>query len=90
VVDVPTPVTYKRYTGNWKASPDGWAITNSNLFSMEPVRTLPGLEGLFMAGQWTAPYTGTVIAALSGRQIIELMCRREGRKFITELNKNPC
>jgi len=84
VVDVPTPVTYKRYTGNWKASPDGWAITNSNLFSMEPVRTLPGLEGLFMAGQWTAPYTGKVIAALSGRQIIELMCRREGRKFITE------
>jgi phytoene dehydrogenase-like protein len=84
VVDVPTPVTYKRYTGNWKASPDGWAITNSNLFSMEPVRTLPGLEGLYMAGQWTAPYTGTVIAALSGRQIIEIMCCKEGRKFVSE------
>jgi hypothetical protein len=51
---------------------------------MEPVRTLPGLEGLFMAGQWTAPYTGTVIAALTGRQIIQLMCLKEGRKFVTE------
>jgi phytoene dehydrogenase-like protein len=84
VVDVPTPVTYNRYTGNWKGSPDGWAITNSNLFSMEPVRTLPGLEHLFMAGQWTAPYTGTVIAALSGRQIIQLICKNEGKKFVTE------
>ena len=83
VVDVPTPVTYKRYTGNWKGSPDGWAITNSNLFSMNPVRSLPGLEGLYMAGQWTAPYTGTVIAALSGRQIIELMCRKWKMEFIS-------
>jgi phytoene dehydrogenase-like protein len=83
VVDVPTPVTYNRYTGNWKGSPDGWAITNSNLTTMEPVRRLPGLEGLFMAGQWTAPYTGTVIAALSGRQIIQLMCKKESKKFNT-------
>jgi phytoene dehydrogenase-like protein len=82
VVDVPTPITYKRYTGNWKGSPDGWALTNSNFFSMEPVRTLPGLEALYMAGQWTSPYTGTVIAALSGRQIIQLLCRKDGKKFV--------
>jgi phytoene dehydrogenase-like protein len=84
VIDIPTPVTYKRYTGNWKGSPDGWSITNANLFSMEPVRSLPGLEGLYMAGQWTAPYTGTVIAALSGRQIIQLMCRKDKKKFVPE------
>jgi phytoene dehydrogenase-like protein len=84
VVDVPTPLTYNRYTGNWKGSPDGWAITNANLFSMEPVRTLPGLDRLYMAGQWTAPYTGTVIAALSGRQIIQLMCKKDGKKFVTK------
>lgn len=81
VVDVPTPVTYHRYTGNWKGSPDGWYITTHNAQDMDPLRYLPGLEGLHLAGQWTAPFTGTVIAALTGRQVIELMCHREGRKF---------
>ena len=27
VVDVPTPATYVRYTGNWQGSPDGWYVT---------------------------------------------------------------
>ena len=84
VIDVPTPATYKRYTGNWKGSPDGWYLTPDNINGMEPVRTLPGLEGLHMAGQWTAPFTGTVIAAMSGRQIIQLMCREESKKFVTK------
>lgn len=83
VVDVPTPVTYTRYTGNWQGSPDGWYITTANVQDMDPVRRLPGLEGLHLIGQWTAPFTGTVIAALTGRQIIQLMCHREGKKFNT-------
>lgn len=81
VIDVPTPVTYNEYTGNWKGSPDGWYVTPENMNDMEPVRSLPGLEGLQMAGQWTAPFTGTVIAALSGRQVVQLMCRKERKKF---------
>jgi phytoene dehydrogenase-like protein len=81
VTDVPTPATYMRYTGNWKGSPDGWYLTPDNIKEMEPLRTLPGIEGLFMAGQWTTPFSGTVMAALSGRQIVQLMCRKEGKKF---------
>jgi len=83
VIDVPTPVTYTRYTGNWKGSPDGWYLTIQNIGSMEPLRSILGLEGLYLAGQWTSPFTGTVIAALSGRQIIQLMCRKDGKKFAT-------
>jgi phytoene dehydrogenase-like protein len=85
VTDVPTPATYYRYTGNWQGSPDGWYLTPDNMSVMDPLRSLPGLEGLNMAGQWTAPFTGTVIAALSGRQIIQLMCREEGKKFMTRV-----
>jgi phytoene dehydrogenase-like protein len=85
VTDVPTPMTYKRYTGNWKGSPDGWYLTTQNINSMEPIRTIPGLEGIYMAGQWTSPFTGTVIAALSGRQVIQVMCRKEGKKFATRM-----
>jgi len=83
VIDVPTPHTYYRYTGNYKGSPDGWCINTDNMRSMEPVRNLPGLDGLRMIGQWTAPYTGVVIAAMSGRQIIQLMCKKEKKKFVT-------
>jgi phytoene dehydrogenase-like protein len=84
VIDVPTPATYTRYTGNWKGSPDGWYLTPDNINSMEPLRTLPGLEGLQMAGQWTTTFTGTVIAAMSGRQLIQLMCRKDGKKFVSD------
>jgi phytoene dehydrogenase-like protein len=49
-------------------------------------RTLPGLDNLYMVGQWTAPFTGTVIAALSGRQLIQIICKKDRRKFMTEAN----
>ncbi len=80
VVDVPTPATYVRYTGNWQASPDGWYVTVDNM-RINPLRRLPGLDGLWMAGQWTAPFTGTVIAALTGRQAVQLLCRQDRRRF---------
>lgn len=86
VVDVPTPATYFSYTGNWKGSPDGWYITSDNMRRQIPLRSLPGLSDFYMIGQWTAPFTGTVIAALTGRQLVELLCRKEKKKFITSAN----
>ena len=82
VTDVATPATYVRYTGNWQASPDGWYITPDNMRT-KPLRSLPGLAGLHMAGQWTAPFTGTVIAALTGHQVIQLLCRQDRKRFAT-------
>ena len=84
VIDVPTPVTYTKYTGNWQGSPDGWYITPDNMQNMDAMRSLPGLEKLYMVGQWTVPFSGTVIAALSGRQVIQLMCHKDGKKFVTQ------
>ncbi len=84
VVDVPTPATYVRYTGNWRGSPDGWYVTPENMMGSSRLRMLPGLSNLYMAGQWTAPFTGTVIAALTGRQVVEIMCKRDRRRFVTQ------
>jgi phytoene dehydrogenase-like protein len=83
VVDVPTPVTYVRYTGNWQGSPDGWYITPSNMRKEIVLRDLPGLSGFHMVGHWTRPFAGTVMAALSGRQLIQLLCKQSGRRFRT-------
>jgi phytoene dehydrogenase-like protein len=83
VVDVPTPATYVRYTGNWQASPDGWYITPDNMMKQGVLHSLPGLSGFHMVGQWTRPFSGTVMAALSGRQLIQLLCKRDGKPFVT-------
>jgi len=83
VVDVPTPVTYARYTDNWQGSPDGWYLTLGNMTKRGMLRSLPGLTSLYTIGQWTAPFMGTVMSALSGRQIMQIICKREGREFKT-------
>jgi phytoene dehydrogenase-like protein len=83
VVDVPTPATYVRYTGNWRGSPDGWYITPENMMKQSALRSLPGLAGFYMVGQWTVPFAGTVMSALSGRQLVQLLCKRDGRPFVT-------
>jgi phytoene dehydrogenase-like protein len=83
LVDVPTPATYVRYTGNWQGSPDGWYITPDNMKKQGTLHSLPGLSGFHMVGQWTRPFSGTVLAALSGRQLIQLLCKRSGRPFVT-------
>ena len=83
VVDVATPMTYVRYTGNWKGSPDGWYVTPENMMNQTPARSLAGLSDFYMVGQWTAPFAGTVISALSGRQLIELLCKYDKGAFVT-------
>ncbi|MBN2039324.1 MAG: NAD(P)/FAD-dependent oxidoreductase [Spirochaetes bacterium] len=83
VVDVATPATYVRYTGNWKGSPDGWYITPENMADQSPLRSLPGLASFYMVGQWTAPFTGTIMAAVGGRQLIELLCVNDGKAFVS-------
>jgi phytoene dehydrogenase-like protein len=84
VIDVPTTINYTKYTGNWQGSPDGWYITPDNMQKMEAIRSLPGLGNLYMVGQWTVPFSGTVIAALSGRQVIQLICHKDRKKFVTQ------
>lgn len=86
ITDVPTPMTYVRYTDNWQGSPDGWYITTENMMDQQMRRTLPGLDNLYMVGQWTAPFTGTVMAALSGRQLIQILCKKDRRNFVTKSN----
>jgi phytoene dehydrogenase-like protein len=83
VVDVPTPATYVRYTGNWRGSPCGWYRTIENMTERTVLRSLPGLSGFHMVGQWTTPWAGVVMSALTGRQLIQLLCKQSGRPFVT-------
>ncbi|MBI9097554.1 MAG: NAD(P)/FAD-dependent oxidoreductase [Spirochaetaceae bacterium] len=83
MIDVPTPVTYERYTGNWRGSPDGWYLTESNFKDQGMKMKVRGLKNLYTVSQWCAPYTGTVSTSLGGRQLIQILCRKNGVEFKT-------
>ena len=82
VLDVATPVTYFRYTNNWKGSFEGWLPT-PKVFGKRIKKTLPGLENFYMVGQWVEPGGGLPMVALSGRNLAQIICKRDGKKFKT-------
>lgn len=86
VVDVATPLTTERYTGNWQGSFEGWRLTTENMskvFSGGLPHTLQGLDNFFMAGQWVEPGGGLPTAGVSGRNIIKRICKEDGKAFST-------
>jgi len=80
VVDVSTPATVIRYTGNWQGSMEGWLITPATGLRHLP-NTLPGLKRFLMAGQWVAPGGGLPGGLMSARATVQAMCRLDHRPF---------
>lgn len=81
VTDVATPYTTWRYTLNRRGSYEGW-LMKADTMTEQIGRTLPGLSGFFMAGQWVVPGGGVVPSLYSGRQAIQLLCREDKKRFI--------
>ncbi len=85
VVDVATPLTFKRYTGNWQGSFEGWLITpdNSNVMMKPMKQTLPGLSNFYMCGQWVEPGGGLPTGIISARRLVKALCKQDRKKFRT-------
>jgi phytoene dehydrogenase-like protein len=85
VVDEATPLSYERYTGNWQGSSTGWLLTTKtmllNILGMR--KTLPGLQNFYMCGQWVEPGGMVPVVAMSGRNVIQLLCHADRRPFVT-------
>jgi len=82
MVDVATPVSFERFTGNWRGSYMGWRST-ADTFGARIGKTLPDLDRFYMAGQWVEPGGGLPTVLMSGRNVTQLLCRRDGRQFVT-------
>jgi phytoene dehydrogenase-like protein len=82
VTDVATPYTTWRYTLNHRASPEGWLMTPEALRTTIE-RTLPGLQGLYLAGQWVMPGGGVPPVLYSGRHAVQILCKRDGKGFVS-------
>lgn len=85
VVDEATPISYERYTGNWRGSTTGWLLTRETMPMLirGVEKTLPGLRRFYMAGQWTEPGGSVPLAAASGRNVIQLICAQDGKRFVS-------
>jgi phytoene desaturase len=83
MVDVATPYTSWRYTLNDKGSPMGWMLTKKTLMELVS-RTLPGLENFYMAGHWVLPGGGVPGSIYTGRNVIQILCKKEGKEFRTK------
>ncbi len=81
MVDVATPHTFRRYTGNFRGSFEGWLPTPRNYRTQLPCR-FPEVQRLFFAGHWLIPGGGLPPAAYSGRHVACLMCQRDGRRWV--------
>jgi phytoene dehydrogenase-like protein len=88
VSDVATPVTWERYTGNWRGSYQGW-LPSVQLFGKFLPRQLPGLQGFYMTGQWTSPGGGVPMCMSQARRLLKHICAREQRPFKTTHPGHP-
>jgi phytoene dehydrogenase-like protein len=84
VVDVSTPLTRERYTGNWMGAmqarrPDSSLV--GALLQRGPRYDSPALDGFWMAGQWVESWGGITTAAQSGRNAVRALCRNDGARF---------
>jgi phytoene dehydrogenase-like protein len=85
LVEVATPATNERYTGNFNGSILGWkSFTGAEDVATKVVNKdrmqLPGLGGFWMAGQWIG-MGGLIRVASSGRFVAQFLCEELGLEF---------
>jgi phytoene dehydrogenase-like protein len=81
MIDVATPLTYWNMARSWRGAYEGW-MPNADSFFGHIKKTLAGLQGFYMAGQWVEPGGGVPTALMSGRQVIQLVCHDDGAGFV--------
>jgi len=81
-MDVSTPATVIRYTNNWKGSFEGWLMTPEVGFRQLKM-SLKGLSHFHMIGQWISPGGGLPSGILTGRNVAQILCKKDGKPFIT-------
>ncbi|MFF4418954.1 phytoene desaturase family protein [Streptosporangium sp. NPDC001559] len=85
LVDVASPATTRRYTGNFNGSILAWkAFSDADDLATKLVNEdrmrLPGLRGFSMAGQWVG-MGGLIRAASTGRFVVQYLCEELGLEF---------
>jgi len=80
MLDISTPVTIQRYSHNYNGAIQGWH-PNPKTMGLYLPKQLPTLKNFFMCGHWTESLGGVPIAAVTGKNIIRLICKKEKINF---------
>ncbi len=82
MMDVATPHTFVYYTGNRQGIFMTWQL-DTDFQRRHPYipKTIPGLSGLYLASMWTKAPGGIPGAAQVGREVVQMICKKDGRKF---------
>lgn len=86
VVDVSTPLTRERCTGNWMGAMQARKPTPNMIKALmqgSPRYAVKGVKGLYVTGQWAEAWGGITTAAQSGRKTIQAICKDDGIIFKT-------
>lgn len=84
MTDVATPTTFERYTRAWHGTFMTWIHDAASSARHRLIKkTLPGLDGFYLCGMWVMAPGGVSAAAKTGRDVIQILCRREKRRFVT-------
>ena len=78
--DVATPVSFWRSARSWRGAYEGW-LPSPETFATHVPKTLPGLAGFYMAGQWVEPGGGVPTALTSGRHVTQILCAEASVPF---------
>jgi phytoene dehydrogenase-like protein len=82
--DVATPLTVEHWTAShrgcqaWPAPSGLQKEVTKNGVS----KTLPGLRGFYMVGQWAGGTMGLSTVTLMGRNLMRDICKEDGQKFV--------
>ncbi len=85
-IDIATPLTQIRYTGNSKGTVLAWQPFLESGESLEDeinamgTTGLPGLSNFYMAGHWVTT-GGLIRAAATGRHVLHFICRDDDKPF---------
>jgi phytoene dehydrogenase-like protein len=83
MINVATPLTFERITGNMKGSIVGWKLTPKQAMTKVP-KTLPGLKNFWMVGHWVYPGGGLPAGICTAREVIWMQCKKDGKAFVTK------
>jgi len=84
-VDVVTPVSVEHFTAAhrgylpWPAPKEIAKAVAKNGVG----KTLPGLEGFHMVGQWAGAMYSTTQVCQTGRDVVRQLCKKDHKKFVT-------
>ena len=85
-VDIVTPISVEHWTAAYRGycvpypAPEEIAkeVTKNGVS-----KTLPGLQGFHMVGQWAGGMNGLATVCLMGRNLVRQLCKKDHKEFVT-------